>query len=186
LFLANESVDLSSKDNDGRTPLSWAAEGVYEAVVKLLLANESIDLNSMDNDGRTPLSWAAEKGNEVVVKLLLERERRPKLQGQQQWPRSANFHIIQTLYGAKDQRHLTQFKIDRFLNELDNDYPWGSILECSWESEAAEDSIELSTGVGSTDLMQDNRPPSDEDALHVQRSSSLRRYGISRNGEEEE
>jgi ankyrin repeat protein len=33
-----DDVDLNSKDNFGRTPLSWAAEGGHEAVVKLLLS----------------------------------------------------------------------------------------------------------------------------------------------------
>src|SRR5271154_7130977 len=49
-------------------------------------------------------------------------------------PRSANFHTIQTLYGAKDRRHLAQFKIERFLNEIDNDYPWGSTLDAPFNS----------------------------------------------------
>ncbi len=42
LLLARDSIDPDSKDNNGRTPLSWAA-----------------------------LSWAAEEGREAVVKLLL-------------------------------------------------------------------------------------------------------------------
>ena len=49
-------------------------------------------------------------------------------------PRSTNFHTIQTLYGAKDRRHLAQFKIERFPNELDNDYHWGSILDAPFNS----------------------------------------------------
>jgi ankyrin repeat protein len=41
-------IDLNSKDNDGRTPLSWALRNGYEAVMKLLLAKVGIDLNSKD------------------------------------------------------------------------------------------------------------------------------------------
>ena len=50
--------------------------------------------------------------------------------------------------------------------------------ECEGEN---KDSVELPVDVGSTDLIQDNGPPSDEEALHVQRTSSLR-YGVSRSG----
>ena len=37
LLLEREGVDADSKDSNGRTPLSWAAENGREAVVKLLL-----------------------------------------------------------------------------------------------------------------------------------------------------
>jgi ankyrin repeat protein len=36
LLLANDGVDPDSKDTDGRTPLLWAAENGYEAVVQVL------------------------------------------------------------------------------------------------------------------------------------------------------
>jgi hypothetical protein len=65
-----QSLDL--KDNDGRTPLSWAAEKEHEAVVKLLL-EKGAGLETKDEYGQTPLSWAAEHGHEAVVKLLLEK-----------------------------------------------------------------------------------------------------------------
>jgi ankyrin repeat protein len=41
LLLVTDKVDVDFKDTEcGRTPLSWAAEGGHEAVVKLLLAIE--------------------------------------------------------------------------------------------------------------------------------------------------
>ena len=36
-LLLEKGAELETKDNDGRTPLSWAAEKGHEAVVKLLL-----------------------------------------------------------------------------------------------------------------------------------------------------
>ncbi|GKT45906.1 vegetative incompatibility protein HET-E-1 [Colletotrichum spaethianum] len=70
--LLKKGADLNLKDDDGRTPLSWAAEGGDESAVQLLLENGA-DLESKDEDGRKPLSWAAENGHEGVVWLLLEK-----------------------------------------------------------------------------------------------------------------
>lgn len=59
------------KDEDDRTPLSWAAENGHEAVVKLLLVNNA-EVNLKDTlYGKTTLSWAAYGGYDAVVKLLL-------------------------------------------------------------------------------------------------------------------
>jgi len=74
LLLEREGVDANSKDEDGRTPLLWAADNGHEAVVQLLLEHEGVDANSKDEDGRTPLLWAAANGHEAVVQLLLEHE----------------------------------------------------------------------------------------------------------------
>ncbi|KIW67300.1 hypothetical protein PV04_06564 [Phialophora macrospora] len=71
LYLKGAETD--PRDSYGRTPLSWAAENGYEAVVKRLL-EKGADLESTDEDyGRTPLSWAVKKGHEAVVKQLLEK-----------------------------------------------------------------------------------------------------------------
>jgi ankyrin repeat protein len=64
-------LTLNYRDNNGGTPLSWAAANGDEGIVKLLLEAKP-DVNLKDNKGRTPLSWAAANGDEGVVKLLLE------------------------------------------------------------------------------------------------------------------
>ena len=64
--------DVDSKDEFGRTPLSWAAEYGHSRVVKLLLdAHAEVDSKD-DKYGQTPLSWAVEKGHSGLVKLLLD------------------------------------------------------------------------------------------------------------------
>ena len=60
-----------TKDKNGRSPLSWAAEKGYIAIINLLLETGEADAESTDNTGWTPLSWAARSGYEAVVKLLL-------------------------------------------------------------------------------------------------------------------
>ena len=70
LLVVTAGVDADSKDKDGRTPLSWAAAGGHEAVVKLLVATAGVDADSKDESGQTPLSHAAYGGREAVVKLL--------------------------------------------------------------------------------------------------------------------
>jgi ankyrin repeat protein len=74
-LLREDGIDLNSKANDGRTPLSCAvAVRGNKEVVELLLGEDDIDLNSKDNDGRTPLSWAVMKGNQEVLELLLRED----------------------------------------------------------------------------------------------------------------
>jgi len=41
------------KDNNGQTPLYWAAESGHEAIAKLLLATANIDINQQDFCGQT-------------------------------------------------------------------------------------------------------------------------------------
>ena len=61
-----------ARDNDGRTPLSYAAERGNETVVKLLLDCD-VNPNSECANGWTPLSRAVERGSAAIVQLLLDR-----------------------------------------------------------------------------------------------------------------
>ena len=67
LLVERGDVDINAKDNCGRTPLSFAAQRGYEAVVRLLVERGDVDIDAKDDGGRTPLSFAAEKGHEAVV-----------------------------------------------------------------------------------------------------------------------
>ncbi|KAB8243572.1 ankyrin repeat-containing domain protein [Aspergillus flavus] len=96
-MLLQAGANVESKDINGRTPLSWAAQGSSEKIpiqvlpkeqeeglvnlgtytstreirdITELLLEAGADLNAKDHHGRTPLRWATDCGNEKVVKLL--------------------------------------------------------------------------------------------------------------------
>jgi len=56
------------------TPLSYAAAGGHEEVVKILLGREEVNPGKPNNILKTPLSHAARGGHGGVVKILLRRE----------------------------------------------------------------------------------------------------------------
>ena len=80
LFLTRDGVLADSRDNDGRTPLSWAAEAGHLTIIRLLLSRDDVTADSQDSRGRTPLWFithrgytgkGAERGGiEAVVRLL--------------------------------------------------------------------------------------------------------------------
>ena len=75
LLLERDGVKPESKNTqDGRTPLSYAADFGHEAVVRLLLERDGVNPKPRGSDGRTPLSYAVAHGDKAVVRLLLERD----------------------------------------------------------------------------------------------------------------
>ncbi|KAF4339546.1 hypothetical protein FBEOM_6540 [Fusarium beomiforme] len=67
-------ADPASKDNNKRTPLSWAVTTKNLDIVKFLAQHRDVDINDPDEDGRTPLSWSAEQGEIETVKYLLSHD----------------------------------------------------------------------------------------------------------------
>jgi ankyrin repeat protein len=68
LLLANKA-EVNARDNNGATPLHYAAIGSHKDVVELLLANKAA-VNARDKDGRTPLNYAVLKGIGAVAGSL--------------------------------------------------------------------------------------------------------------------
>ncbi|KAI8663493.1 hypothetical protein NCS57_00950500 [Fusarium keratoplasticum] len=64
-------IDIDCKNTDGQTPLSQAALGGYETVVRLLI-NHGAAVKEPDKEGRTALWWATWGGHEAVVQLLVD------------------------------------------------------------------------------------------------------------------
>lgn len=59
-----------SRDEDGETPLHWAALRGHGDVARCLLANKA-DVNARDKEGETPLLLASRNGHQDIVELLL-------------------------------------------------------------------------------------------------------------------
>eukprot|EP00877_Chromochloris_zofingiensis_P000754 jgi/Chrzof1/1067/Cz01g38320.t1 len=64
-------VDVDIPDNDGRTPLHWAAYKGYADTIRLLLVLDA-RFALADKEGCTPLHWAAIKGNGEACTVLLQ------------------------------------------------------------------------------------------------------------------
>ena len=70
--LLNAGVHVNAADNEGWTPLHWAADKGHEACVARLLDAPEVNVNAKGEYGWTPLHSAAEKGHEACVARLLQ------------------------------------------------------------------------------------------------------------------
>ncbi|KAK6525319.1 hypothetical protein TWF694_005462 [Orbilia ellipsospora] len=70
--LIEAKADIEAKDNeDGQTPLAWAAKNGHQVVVQLLI-EAGANIDPRDYYNKTPLLWAAERGHQAAAQLLLE------------------------------------------------------------------------------------------------------------------
>lgn len=63
---------IVAKNQDGRTPLSLAAENGATAVMEVLLRAGRLQTDGCDKSGRCALSWAAENGRLEAVEMLVQ------------------------------------------------------------------------------------------------------------------
>lgn len=71
-LLTVQGIEENLRDNDGRTPLSYATSNGRLDVVKIL---SRLDVRLPDSSGRTPRDWAILNGQEEVVQELKILER---------------------------------------------------------------------------------------------------------------
>ncbi|XVF68144.1 hypothetical protein PTKIN_Ptkin10aG0180100 [Pterospermum kingtungense] len=69
-IVAKYHADLDAPDNDGRSPLHWAAYKGYSDTIRLLLFRDASQ-KRQDKEGCTPLHWAAIRGNAEACTLLV-------------------------------------------------------------------------------------------------------------------
>jgi len=65
-WLLKGGADREAKNNDGWTPLWFAAMQRHETIMQRLL-HERVDIERKDDAGWTPLHWAANNGRTAVV-----------------------------------------------------------------------------------------------------------------------
>lgn len=66
-------VDVGAKDEQGWTPMHWAAFSGHKDVIVSLLATENADPNATDKDGWSALHCSASRGFKDVVLTLLDK-----------------------------------------------------------------------------------------------------------------
>ena len=66
-----KDIDINSKDNNSRTPLSHTTATGDAVTVNLLLQRRGIAIDLKDNNSRTPLSWATTNSDNIVTLFLL-------------------------------------------------------------------------------------------------------------------
>jgi len=74
--LTEAGANLNVRDEEGYTPLIWAAQHGNTRVADYLIAHGA-NLNPLDKGGYTPLMWACQEGHFSMVALLLTKGANP-------------------------------------------------------------------------------------------------------------
>lgn len=70
MLLNVAEADINTRTEYGNTPLSIAALGGHERIVRLLLRRSEVDVDVENNNGDTALILAAIKGCKAIARLL--------------------------------------------------------------------------------------------------------------------
>lgn len=72
-LLEEDNVPVNAPNDDGKTPLHFAAERAKHVVVKQLVEFQATDLDAVESQfGHSALMLAADRGNAEVVRILLK------------------------------------------------------------------------------------------------------------------
>ncbi|GAV65114.1 Ank domain-containing protein/zf-DHHC domain-containing protein/Ank_2 domain-containing protein, partial [Cephalotus follicularis] len=102
-IVARYHADYDAPDNEGRSPLHWAAYKGYADTVRLLLFRDASQ-GKQDKEGCTPLHWAAMRGNLDACTVLVHAGTKQELMVKDK----AGFSPVQLAYD-KGHRHLALF-----------------------------------------------------------------------------
>ena len=96
-------ADFDVPDNDGRSPLHWAAYKGYADTIRLLLFRDASQ-GRQDKEGCTPLHWAALRGHSEACAVLVHAGTKEELMVKDK----AGFTPVQLAYD-KGHRHVAPF-----------------------------------------------------------------------------
>ncbi|XP_059647933.1 probable protein S-acyltransferase 23 isoform X2 [Cornus florida] len=102
-IVAKYHADFDAPDNDGRSPLHWAAYKGFADTIRLLLFRDAHQ-GRQDKEGCTPLHWAALRGNVEACTVLVHAGTKQELVVKD----NAGFTPIQ-IASDKGHRHVAYF-----------------------------------------------------------------------------
>lgn len=117
-LLLLKGANTDAKDNDGRTPLSWAAAtghqyNWFSETTSSILMLHGAEINSEDNEKRTPLIWAIMQSSAIMIDELLDRERIMVNCQDKNWQtplilaaKKEDYDLMKLLIKKKKSRHL--------------------------------------------------------------------------------
>ncbi|ESW31181.1 hypothetical protein PHAVU_002G216500 [Phaseolus vulgaris] len=102
-IVVKHHADFDVPDNDGRSPLHWAAYKGFADTIRLLLFRDACQ-GRQDKDGCTPLHWAALRGNAEACAVLVHAGTKEELTVKD----NAGHTPVQLAYD-KGHRHVAPF-----------------------------------------------------------------------------
>ena len=92
--LLTTGVDVNTVDEDGRTPLMYAAFNGHADIISLLIDKGAL-INASDSEGRTALMMASSGPFPAAVKILLDHQADPNLTDKEE-------HFTALMYAAAE------------------------------------------------------------------------------------
>ena len=149
--------DPYAPDEDGRTPLSYAAERRHAFIARMLLGvrEKGADPDAPDEDGRTPLSYAAESGHAFIARMLLEAEADPDAPDEdgrtpRDWAAESGHAFIARMLLEAEANLPAAAESGNIWSIADNDFVLGPILS----HKCGDTPLHEAARLGRTDVMR--------------------------------